>query len=539
MIEKDLEKNILKLINDNLEDICLIDIFNDSVISYVLVDGVLTVSNKVSFTNYIEELKQTMNEQYFKTYMNAISISKIEEEKKNGNEKIIDTYSTLNNKTYTISSMLISNDSNNFVLVLRTKNNLEKVNNKVEEEIRFNSLIDSLSDSIIKVQNIFNLDKKSLSNIDKVEDYINSVFSVLTSNYPELKKSLNKTYANVTSRKEDVILIIDDDMITRNMIKKVFDDTYKMVMLTNGKEALDYLEENENKGISSSADHIIGIFLDLTMPVLDGFAVLEYLSKKNYLTRIPVIIISGDYEKETKSRVYNYNIADMLEKPFDFDVVKHRIGNFINLYKSSNSINDLINNQNEELKELINPFIEAYRYDYKDNILKINKYIKILGNKFLKDYPEYNLTSENISKIADASMYYDVGFYSIPRTILSKNNGFNKEELDKIKKYPLFATKMITYLLSLTSDSLYKEYSINIAQYYHENYDGTGYPCKILGDKIPIEAQISAVCIMYNNLIRKSKETAKDIIISKSGTMFNPKIVESFKSVYNLFEEVV
>ena len=65
-----------------------------------------------------------------------------------------------------------------------------------------------------------------------------------------------------------------------------------------------------------------------------GISCNVIFGKNNYLYKIPVIIISGDYEKETKARVYNYGVADMLEKPFDFEVVKHRIGNFINLYKS-------------------------------------------------------------------------------------------------------------------------------------------------------------------------------------------------------------
>lgn len=88
----------------------------------------------------------------------------------------------------------------------------------------------------------------------------------------------------------------------RNMIKKIFADEYKIIMAENGKEAIEYLEANSSKGITESSDNILGIFLDLTMPVMDGFAVLEYLSKNNYLYRIPVIIISGDYEKETKAR---------------------------------------------------------------------------------------------------------------------------------------------------------------------------------------------------------------------------------------------
>lgn len=533
-----LEENVLKLISDNLKDVFLFDVFNDTVTCYAITDGKFAVKEKNSMQQYLENLKTNTEEQYFKSFVNAISIPKLEEESKNGKERITVTYKTLNNKTYTNTSMLIKTDVGSAVLVLRCEEKENKTNEKVEQNIKFNSLIDSLSDAIIKVQNVFNLDEKQISNIKNVEEYINSIFGVLTSNYPELKKSLNKTYANVTSRAEDTILIVDDDMITRNMIKKVFDGTYKIVTANNGKEALDYLEENKEKGFSSSSDHVIAIFLDLTMPVLDGFAVLEYLSKKNYLTRIPVIIISGDYEKETKARVYNYNIADMLEKPFDFDVVKHRISNFINLYKSSNSLNDLISDQNEELKNLINPFVSAYRYDYKDNISRVNKYIKILANKVMEDYPEYNLTGDLIDKMADASMYYDVGFYSVPRAILSKSKDFTKEDLDLIKSYPLFGSKMINYLLSLISDSLYKEYSNNITKYYHENYDGTGYPEGFLGDKIPLEAQIASVCIMYNNLRRKGHDVARNTIISKSGSMFNPKIVGSFMKIAGEFEKI-
>lgn len=175
-------------------------------------------------------------------------------------------------------------------------------------------------------------------------------------------------------------------MLTRNMIKRVFDDEYKIVMATNGKEAIEYLESNSNKGITESSDNILGIFLDLTMPVMDGFAVLEYLSKNNYLHRVPVIIISGDYEKETKTRVYNYGIADMLEKPFDFEVVKHRIGKFIGLYKSSNSLTNLISEQSSDLKDLINPFVEIYMYDYKDNINKVSSLMKTLGKRVMIDY---------------------------------------------------------------------------------------------------------------------------------------------------------
>ena len=61
------------------------------------------------------------------------------------------------------------------------------------------------------------------------------------------------------------------------------------------------------------------------MPVMDGFGVLNYLREKNILSKIPVVIISGTEEKETRQKVYKYNIADMLEKPFNLEIIKNYI----------------------------------------------------------------------------------------------------------------------------------------------------------------------------------------------------------------------
>lgn len=537
MVQQLLQEKILELIKTENIDIALFDVFKDEIVKFEYQAGAFICNDKLPLTNYLEDLKNTLDEQYLKEYMNAISIPRLQENEKNGNSNTKVVYKTLNNKTFSITTMLVDVSNSKQVLVI-TKQENNNVSGKVEESVRFNTLVDSLSDTILKVQNVFNMEQKSLSNIKNVEEYINSLFSSLASNYPELKKSLNKTAANVTGRCEDAILIVDDDMVMRNMIKKVFDGDYKIVTAANGKEAIEYLEENKDKGTIEASDHIIGIFLDLTMPVMDGFEVLEYLSKKNYLSRIPVIIISGDYEKETKQRVYNYNIADMLEKPFDFEVVKHRIGNFINLYKSSNSLNDLISEQNKDLKELVNPFVDAYFYDYEKNIANVGRYIEVLCKKISDDYPEYTLDDYKISKMVEASRYYDVGFYTVPRNILNKGNNFNEDDLNKIKNYPLLSSKIIDYILSLTSDEVYKSYAGNIAKYYHENYDGTGYPNGLREDEIPLEAQIASIAIMYNNLQRKGKQNAKDIIISKSGVMFNPKLVGSFMKVTDEFETI-
>lgn len=534
VMEDTLVKNVSELLLESISNIFLVDIINNFIYEYRFENGVLNNISKKELSSYLDGIKEQIKQEDVKEYMNAISLPKLEENNRLGNSYISFSYKTIDNKCYDANSMIVDFNGNKCILLI---NRLSKEKNSGENSAKYNSLIETVADSILKVHNVFNMDEKTLSNIDGVKNYIDSVFSNLTNSYPELKKSFKTQALNVSGRSKNTILIVDDDALTRNMIKKIFDDEYKIVMANNGKEAIEYIDSNRKKGAFEQSDHIVSIFLDLTMPVMDGFAVLDYLSDKNYLNKIPVIIISGDYERETKTRVYSYNIADMLEKPFDFEIVRHRISNFINLYKSSNSLNSLINNQNNDLKDIIDAYIKAYYVDYDSSIKSISNYIKILATKVMEDYDEYDLNTIMIDKMADAVMYYDIGFYSVPRSVLLKQGNYTKEDINIIRNYPLFGSKVLDYVLSMTSDEVYKKLAQNICKFARENYDGTGYPNNLSKDNIPVEAQIAAVAITYNNIKNKT-DKPEDVILSKSGTIFNPKIVNSFKKVIQEFKNI-
>jgi len=115
---------------------------------------------------------------------------------------------------------------------------------------------------------------------------------------------------------EKTILVVDDSNITRNLIDKVYQGQYKVLMASNGREAIDIVDTMP-EGV------IIAILLDLNMPDLDGFAVLDYFKQKGLFAKIPVSIITGDSSKETISRVMTYDVVDVLIKPFSaFDIEK-------------------------------------------------------------------------------------------------------------------------------------------------------------------------------------------------------------------------
>lgn len=110
------------------------------------------------------------------------------------------------------------------------------------------------------------------------------------------------------------ILVADDSSIIRSFISDIFHDQYDILMASNGKEVIDIATSNK--------DHIAALLLDLNMPNMDGFEVLEYFKEHNLFEKIPVSIISGVNDKESIDKAFKYPVVDMLNKPFNKDNVK-------------------------------------------------------------------------------------------------------------------------------------------------------------------------------------------------------------------------
>ena len=108
---------------------------------------------------------------------------------------------------------------------------------------------------------------------------------------------------------EKIILVVDDSDITRKLIEKVYKDRYKILMASTGREAIDIVS-------TMPEGDIIAVLLDLNMPDLNGFAVLDFFKQNNLFEKIPVSIITGDNSRETMNRVFSYKIVDVLIKPF-------------------------------------------------------------------------------------------------------------------------------------------------------------------------------------------------------------------------------
>jgi putative two-component system response regulator len=112
------------------------------------------------------------------------------------------------------------------------------------------------------------------------------------------------------------ILVADDSKMIANIVDRAFRENYEIISALNGKEAIDIINNNVD-------DSICCLLLDLNMPEVDGFAVLDYFKSNNLFKRIPVCIITGDVSKDRIDRAFTYDIVDVLPKPFTFDNVRN------------------------------------------------------------------------------------------------------------------------------------------------------------------------------------------------------------------------
>lgn len=120
-----------------------------------------------------------------------------------------------------------------------------------------------------------------------------------------------------SSTSDKKILVVDDSNLIRNIIAKMFNNDFEVMTAIDGRSALEIIVNPEVK--------LFGVLLDLYMPNVDGFSVLEYFRQNNLFSKIPVAIITGDTSKETMDRLQSYPIVDVLTKPFNENNIRRVI----------------------------------------------------------------------------------------------------------------------------------------------------------------------------------------------------------------------
>ena len=337
----------------------------------------------------------------------------------------------------------------------------------------------------------------------------------------------------------DRILIVDDEEVNRAILANIFEEQYEVLEASNGAEAVELIEDNYVK--------LKVVFLDLMMPVLDGFGVLAYMSERDYTNHLPVILITGEATAESDERAYDYGVSDIIYKPFAPRVVMRRTRNIVDLYESRNEMErklaertrrlmeseEKLRNNNEFLVNALSSVVEFRSLESGEHIRRVKFFTRIMLKYLQKYFPEYHLSDEDTESIIRASALHDIGKIAIPDAILLKPGKLTDEEFEIMKKHCIYGAELPEKFKQ--DDSQFYRDCYDICRYHHERYDGRGYPDHLKGEAIPVSAQIVSLVDVYDALVsdRVYKESfTHDLAVQmiKNGECgkFSPRLLECF-----------
>ena len=278
------------------------------------------------------------------------------------------------------------------------------------------------------------------------------------------------------------ILIVDDSEMNRMILSEMLKGEFEILEAENGSACLDMLSRYEMK--------ISLILLDIVMPGMDGFGVLEYMNRNNLIKDIPVIMISGEDSGEVIKRAYEMGVSDYIKRPFDMEVVHRRVLNTIKLYAKQRRLVAMVMNQ----------------------VFEKEKNSRML--------------------ISTASSLHDIGKIGIDEKILNKPGRLTPEERKIMEKHTVIGADMLANLPMYEDEPLMKV-AYQICRWHHERYDGKGYPDGLKGEEIPISAQVVALADVYDALTSErvykkaySHEEAVQMICNGECGTFNPLLLE-------------
>ena len=326
------------------------------------------------------------------------------------------------------------------------------------------------------------------------------------------------------------ILIVDDAEMNRMMLSDMLGDQYDYVEAADGREALRILEKNVSIDL---------ILLDINMPEMNGFEVLEEMNRYHWIQEVPVIMITAEESVESMEHAYSLGVTDYIPRPFNVYIVRRRVENTLNLYVNQKRLMRLVSDQIAEKEEnntlmvsILSNVVEIRNHESGDHIRNIRRITERLLHQLVQKTKAYHLSEEDIALIKTASSLHDIGKITIPEEILNKPGKLTKEEFEIMKTHSAAGAQILEQMKYGQDKPLYR-YALEICRWHHERWDGHGYPDGLMGEEIPISAQIVAIADVYDALTSErcykkayDHTTAINMILNGECGAFNPLLLE-------------
>lgn len=323
-----------------------------------------------------------------------------------------------------------------------------------------------------------------------------------------------------TGGKENV-LVIDDEAMERLKAKRMLQDTYNVEVADGPQSAFNILQ-NFKPAL---------IFLDIYMPQMDGFELLQKLRELDNCKDVPVVFLTAADDSETEIKVFKAGADDFIKKPCVQDVILERSKRILSLRSLQYSLKSEVDRRTGELLEsqrklkmfslqmvkTLAGTIDAKDAYTRGHSVRVAKYSREIAARMGKSIEEL----EDIYFIA---LLHDIGKIGVPDSVLNKTSRLTDEEFEQIKKHPYIGADILKNIPEMPNIAIG-------AHWHHERYDGRGYPDGLKGEEIPEIARIIGVADSYDAMTsRRSyraalpQEVVRGEIEKGMGSQFDPAI---------------
>jgi len=332
-----------------------------------------------------------------------------------------------------------------------------------------------------------------------------------------------------TPSNSESILIVDDEPANLKLLDRMLSGQgYRhLVLVEDPREVLDRYRETRPALI----------LLDINMPHLDGYQVMEQLKALNDPLLPPIVILTAQHGKDYLLRALAAGARDFIGKPFDRNELLMRVRNLLDaqlahrlVYDQKTVLEDMVRARTDELRrtrlQVVQRLGKAAEYrdeETGNHILRMSHICALLARAV-------GWSEDGCDLILNASPMHDIGKIGIPDAIMLKPGKFEPHEWEIMKTHAAIGAKLLD-----GDDSILMNMAREIALTHHEKWDGSGYPNGLVGEAIPQAGRIAALADVFDALtsVRPYKkawtvEAAVGLIKENSGKHFDPQLVEVF-----------
>ncbi|MFC4307199.1 HD domain-containing phosphohydrolase [Cohnella boryungensis] len=284
------------------------------------------------------------------------------------------------------------------------------------------------------------------------------------------------------------------------------------------------------------------VLLDLHMPGRDGLQVLQEIREQGEEDQyLPVLMLTADTTPEVKQQGLQFGANDFLTKPYDRTEVVLRIRNLLKtrelhlqLQQQNNTLEESVRERTKELSQAKLEMMQLLgrAAEYRDDMT--GQHTHRVGELSARIAERLGFPLREVDMIRKAAPLHDIGKIGIPDEILLKPGRFEPHEFERMKAHTTIGANILggSYFNILQLARV-------IAQSHHEKWDGTGYPERLAGEHIPIEARIVALADFYDALTHErpykrawTPEETMEEIRRQRGVHFDPRVVDAFEELF-------